>query len=158
MFLLNVVLAFMWAGARGKVGLFSLALGFWIGFFLLWLCRPIFARADYFPRVGAFLRFLLHFGRELIQATMSIALAVLFRRREHMHPNILTVDVQGMSHWEILFLSHCITLTPGTTTVDVTKDLKTLYVHAFDASNPQGVRDDIEKGLKQPMLKFTRPC
>ena len=157
MFLLNVVLAFIWSSTRGGISLVGLLLGYWLGFFLLWLCRPIFARADYFPRVVAFLRFCIHFARELLLATFSIALAVLFRRREHMHPNVLTFNVEGMSHWEIMLLSHCITLTPGTTTIDVTKDLKTLYIHAFDASDPDAVRQSISQGLKDPILRWTRP-
>jgi multicomponent Na+:H+ antiporter subunit E len=46
----------------------------------------------------------------------------------------------------ITTLANLITLTPGTVTLDVSSDRKTLYIHAFDASDPEGlVRDTKER-------------
>lgn len=157
MFLLNVVLAMVLASAQGGLSASRILVDFAIGYGILWIAKPIFRRDDYFPRMRAAVLYVFIFWRELILATHSIAMAVLFRRRRDMYPNILTYDVEGMQRWEILILSQCITLTPGTTTVDVTPDLKTLYIHAFDAKDPQAVRDSIDRGLKQPLLRWTRP-
>ena len=156
MFLLNVVLALVLASARGELNGPSLAGGFVVGYAILWIGKPIFRRDEYFPRMAAVCLFVLIFVKELVMATRSIAWAVLFRRRRDMHPNILTYDVKGLQRWEIILLSQCITLTPGTTTVDVSKDLEVIYIHAFDAKNPDAVREAIDRGLKEPMLKWTR--
>jgi multicomponent Na+:H+ antiporter subunit E len=156
MFLINVVLAMILASARGEMHAAGLAAGFVVGYIILWIGKPIFRHDDYFPRMAAAALFVLVFARELTTATLFIARAVLFRRRKDMHPNIITYDVGGLHRWEILLLSQCITLTPGTTTVDVSKDMQVLFIHAFDASDPAGVRQAIDKGLRDPMLKWTR--
>lgn len=96
------------------------------------------------------------FIRELILSNIAIAYAVLLKPRSSFNPNFITYDVTGLSKMEILLLSHCITLTPGTTTVDVLDDLNTIILHVFDASDPDAVRAQLDRKLKQPMLEFTR--
>jgi len=100
--------------------------------------------------------FLLIFIRELILSNLAIARAVLTRPRATLNPNFITYDVSGLKPWEILLLSHCITLTPGTTTVDISSDMTTLVLHVFDATDPDAVRLNLDRRLKNPMLDFTR--
>ena len=158
MLLLNLLLAVAFASSRGGLNPFNLFIGFLLGFFVLWIGKPIFRNDQYFPRMKALCIFGLTFVKELILATYSILKAVLFRRRRDMHPNLLTYSVEGMEKWEILLLSQCITLTPGTTTVEVDSQLRYLVLHAFDAQDPEAVRKSIDQGLKAPLLRWSRPC
>ena len=61
-----------------------------------------------------------------------------------LHPNLVTLDTRGLSGLEILLLTHCITLTPGTTSVDVAEDKSWIMVHALDGRKPKDVRASIE--------------
>ena len=54
-----------------------------------------------------------------------------------------------MTKKEVLILSHCITLTPGTTTIHIDDDYKSIIVHAFRGENPKNVIDSIENDLKK---------
>ena len=101
-------------------------------------------------------KFIFVFLREFLVSNFNIAWSVVFRSNESIHPNFITFDVTGMTPLEIFILSQCITLTPGTTTIDLEPDNATLIVHAFDADDPNEVREGIENSLKKGILGFTR--
>lgn len=107
-------------------------------------------------RLVFFLVYLAKFFRELLVANFQIAKAVLFEPRERMTPEFVEYPVAGLTKFEIIVLSHSLTLTPGTTTVEVAEDFSHLVVHAFDGSDPEAVRRAIKRGLEEPILAFTR--
>lgn len=112
--------------------------------------RSLVARA-----VGLFL-FVLAFLRALVLANLQLAKTILFVKREDLYPGFLTYPVEHLSKLEILVLSHCITLTPGTTTVEISDDFKTLTLHALDARDPEGTVKGIQEELERPILRWTR--
>ncbi|MEP3300463.1 MAG: Na+/H+ antiporter subunit E, partial [Roseibium sp.] len=57
---------------------------------------------------------------------------------------------------EITMLANLITLTPGTLSVDVSEDRKTLYVHCIDVPDPQATIDDIKNGFERKILEVFR--
>jgi len=148
-------LAGLWLLLTGG-GLVSFVIGLVMAYILLWLFKSVLGSEDYVHRIGAFFVFLYVFSREFLVSNLVIAKAVLFRASEDIHPNFITYDVAGMKPWEIFLLSQCITLTPGTTTVDLIDEGQTLIVHAFDADDPDGVRQSIDESLKQAILRFSR--
>lgn len=107
-------------------------------------------------RIVGFLVYLVCFSRELVLANISLAKAVLFMKRADMAPGFLTYPLKGLNRFEILILTHTITLTPGTTSVEVAPDFSVLTVHAFDARDPEAVRASIKNGLETPLLAWTR--
>jgi multicomponent Na+:H+ antiporter subunit E len=97
-----------------------------------------------------------HFTRELVLANIAVAKSVLFQPLAALAPDFIDYPIEGLTEFEILVLTHCITLTPGTTSVEVSADRATLVLHALDARDPQGVRDGIKKTLEAPILAWTR--
>jgi multisubunit Na+/H+ antiporter MnhE subunit len=112
--------------------------------------RPLAVRA------WNFACFILRFGRELVLANFAVAKTVLFQRREDLAPGFFDYDLKGLSPFEIVVLTHCITLTPGTASVEVSDDNSSLVVHALDARDPVAVRQSIKDGLEAPLLAWTR--
>lgn len=157
LFLFNVVLAWAWAAWQGRLALDTLALGFLLGLAVLRLCLPLYPQqSDYFRRVWAFTRFLGIFAREMWNSTKAVAIIVFSVPVKDLHPNLITLDTKGLSGLEILLLTHCITLTPGTTSVDVAEDKSWVMVHALDGRKPADVRSSIEVALRDSILRFTR--
>ncbi|MFN7138801.1 MAG: Na+/H+ antiporter subunit E [Limisphaerales bacterium] len=154
--LLNLTIACIWLFLSTEPSVSSFFIGFVLGFVLLALFRPIFDSSDYVRRCFGFVQFLLMFLREFVLANFMVAKAVLFQPRESFHPNFITYDVTGLRPFEILLLSYCISLTPGTTTIDVSEDFNTLVIHALDADSPDQIRQSIDERLKAAILKFTR--
>jgi multicomponent Na+:H+ antiporter subunit E len=156
LFLTNLLLAFLWGSAQG-LGLDTLAFGFVLGMGVLRLGLPLYpSQSPYFRRVFGFIRFILVFVRELVLSTISVAKAVLLKRPADLRPNLLTLDTRGLTGFEVLMLSQCITLTPGTCTVMVGPEKKWILVHALDGENAQSVRLAIEHSLKEAILRFSR--
>ena len=54
----------------------------------------------------------------------------------HLQPGIFAYRLKVDRNFEITLLANLITLTPGTLSVDVSADRKTLFVHAIDCSDP----------------------
>lgn len=111
--------------------------------------RPLPARAF------ALVLFCLHFLRALIVSNIQMAAVVLFRPVRSLSPGFIRYPIGGLSEMEIILLSHCITLTPGTTSVEVSDDRQTLLVHALDARDADQARASI-KQLEAPLLAWTR--
>lgn len=53
----------------------------------------------------------------------------------------------------ITLLADMVTLTPGTTSLHVSPDRTTLYVHALDAGDPEAVRQSIAERLEAPTMR-----
>lgn len=153
---LNVVIAVIWLLLSRAPSAMVFAVGFAVGFALVAAFRTVVGGESYVRRCIAFVGFVLVFTREFLVANAKVAWMVLFRSRDSLHPNFMTYDVTGLTRHEILLLSYCISLTPGTTTVDVAPDFKTLILHALDANQPDQVRAEVDRTLKRSILAFTR--
>ncbi len=107
-------------------------------------------------RAVGFLLFIVCFTRELVLANIAVAKSVLFQKTSDLAPGFVIYPLAGLSRFEILILTHSITLTPGTASVEISDDHRELVVHAFDARDPDAVRASIKNGLETPLLAWTR--
>jgi multicomponent Na+:H+ antiporter subunit E len=71
-------------------------------------------------------------------------------------PRILRVPIKSGTDLEITTLGNCITLTPGTTTLDVTPERDALIIHAMYADDADAVRKSVTDDLEPRLLKFMR--
>jgi multicomponent Na+:H+ antiporter subunit E len=100
--------------------------------------------------------FIVRFLYELVMANIAVAKAVLFQKTTDLAPGFLSYPLTGLSRFEVLVLTHIITLTPGTASVMIAEDFSELTVHAFDVRDPDAVRASIKNGLEKPLLAWTR--
>lgn len=107
-------------------------------------------------RVPGFAVFLVRFARELVLANITMARIVLFQRVKELSPEFFHYDTTGLSSFEIVVLTHCITLTPGTTSVEVSEDETQVLVHGLDARDIAAVCLGIKNSLERPLLGWTR--
>lgn len=104
-------------------------------------------------KVAAVLRLSVRFVFELIKSNIEVTAAVL-RAPQSMRPSIVAIPVAGMSDGAITLLANMITLTPGTTSLDVTPDRATLYVHALFGADPEGVKAGIEDAFARTIREI----
>ena len=100
--------------------------------------------------------FLLRFVRELVLANITMAKIVLLQKREDLAPDFVVYDLTGLTPLEVFVLTHTITLTPGTTSVELDDAATRVIVHALDARDPAGVCLGIKNSLERPLLGWTR--
>lgn len=86
-------------------------------------------------RALAWIRVAATFLRELAKSTAATIRAVL-GPTERLRPAILAVPLDVRSPEGIVLFADMVTLTPGTTSLDVSADGRTLYVHVLDAPDP----------------------
>lgn len=154
-FLVNLLVAVLWLFLATGQPLVTFVTGYVIGFALLWLFSGVLPPDDYVRRVLGFFRFLAVFAWEFLVANLGVTAMALWKPRSEIHPDFLTMSLRGLNKLELLILTHCVTLTPGTTTVEISPDRKVLMFHAIDAVHKKEVRRQIRR-LRKSLLGFTR--
>lgn len=103
-----------------------------------------------------FIRYLFIFAKALVVANIDVAkkaLAPVIRIR----PGFLAVPMEASTDLEITTLANSITLTPGTISVHIARDHRTIVIHALDVGeDPDAVRKDVQQTLEANILKWTR--
>lgn len=153
---LNLVVAGIWVLLQAEATAFTLSTGLGLGFAMLALFRDVLGSRDYVRRVLAAARFLFLFAREFLAACGQLIGAILFTPAARLRPRVITYDVNGLTRFEALLLSHCITLTPGTTTVEISPDFSRFTLHVMMCDDPEAVRATIDRTLRRGILAFTR--
>ena len=154
-FLLNLVLAIVWALLSGSINLANLVVGFLFGYVVLWLVQPVLGKTSYFRRVPQATRFLGYFLMELALANLVVARDVLSPRPRR-RPGVVAVPLDARTDAEITFLSIVILLTPGTLVLDVSEDRTKLYVHTMFLDTPEELCEAVKDGFERRVLELMR--
>ncbi|MEH6718044.1 MAG: Na+/H+ antiporter subunit E [Aurantimonas endophytica] len=154
MLLFNLVLALMWVVVSGSFTLLNLLFGFLLGAAALYLIREE-GNMSYIGRARLGFSLFLLFLLELLKSAWRVAVMVLSPNM-NLKPGILAFPLRVKSDAEITLLANMITLTPGTLSIDVSEDRSTLYVHAFDCSDPEAAKADIRDGFEARILEVFR--
>ena len=102
-------------------------------------------------RIARAIAFALFFARELLLANLRVAWLVL-RPRGRLRPAIVALPLDVQSDLAIQLLAATITLTPGTLSLDVASDRRTLYVHVVDL----GPGGDVDAFVRATKATFER--
>ena len=153
---INVVLALVWFLLSTNRSVFNLTVGFVLGFLVLWTFGHALGTQDYVRRVFAFFRWLGHFLWAFIESNIQVAVIVAVWKMRDLEPGFLKYPVGHLSETEITILAQTITLTPGTTAVEVDEEAGVLLIHMLDGRNPQDTQADIHDALEEPLLAFMR--
>lgn len=154
-FLWNVLLSLTWVAATGRFTFNNLAVGFGLGFLILYFTRQVVGATNYFIKVRQVASLMLFFLWELIRANLRVAYDVL-TPRHRMRPGIIAVPLEAQTDIEITLLSNLITLTPGTLSLDVSADRKVLYLHVMYIDEVDEVRRKIKDGFERRLLAVLR--
>lgn len=151
-FLSNILLALAWMALTGTYSAGGFFTGAVVGFLVLWIARRGRGTTGYLSKIRAVAGFILFFARELVLANLRVAHDVL-TPRHHMTPGIVAVPLDVESDLEITVLATIITLTPGTLSLHVTDDRRTLYVHAMYIDDPavlvRGIKEGFERRVRE---------
>ncbi|AMN53015.1 MULTISPECIES: Na+/H+ antiporter subunit E [Stappiaceae] len=155
LFLINILLMLAWGAVTGSFSEVNLAFGFVLSFGALYLIREQVGTAAYFQRVSKGFGLAVLFVYELVLSAWRVAIIVL-KPKIKLQPGIIAFPLTVDRDFEITMLANLITLTPGTLSVDVSDDRKTLYVHCIDVPDPQATIDDIKNGFERKILEVFR--
>lgn len=151
----NTLLAVVWMMITGNFEPGNLALGFLLGFLIVFFVGPVIGVAGYTTRVIALLRLVLFFLVDLIRSNLRMAYDVVWPRMDT-RPGVVAVPIDANSDIEIVLLANLITLTPGSLSLDVSDDRNTLYLHVMDLRDPDGLIRKVKNGYERRILAVTR--
>jgi multicomponent Na+:H+ antiporter subunit E len=155
-FLVNILLAFLWASFQQFRPLDFVA-GFLLGYGIIWLTRSWMGAeaARYVGRVPDFVAFLGFYLSEIVVSTFVVVRA-LFRDQSTLRPGIIAYPLEAKTELEIVLLNNLMVMTPGSVGVDLSEDRSTLYVHFLDVPDADIARERIRTGLERRLLKVLR--
>ena len=157
LFPVNVLLAFAWAIINGTPEPREIAVGFVVGFLILWVVSPSEVRSQYHGRLLRMFPFALWYLGDLVQCNLRVARDVLtpvLRNR----PGIVAVPLDCETDMEITMVMNLVSLTPGTLSLSLSQDRKTLFVHFMDVDPEQidEVVRDLKDGIEHRALWMLR--
>lgn len=153
--LTNVILAFAWAFMTGSFTLPNLVFGFVLSTFALWLIREQHGTVSYLGRVWRVSTLAVLFFTELVKSSVRVA-GLAFLPKLEINPGFVAFPLTADRDIEITFLANLITLTPGTLSVDVSTDRKTLYIHCIDVPDPEAMKQEIADGFERRIMEAFR--
>ena len=154
-FLFNLLLAIAWVAVTGSASLHNLVFGFLLGALALVIIRDPFGGKGYLRRARLMFSLAALFLRELSLSAWKVTLTVLSPDMK-LKPGIFAFPLTVTSDFEITLLANLITLTPGTLSVDVSPDRRTLYVHALNCSDPETTKRHIANGFERKIMEAFR--
>jgi multicomponent Na+:H+ antiporter subunit E len=153
LFLINLLLALAWVALTGQFTPLNLGVGFIVGYVALWLLYRKAGPTTYFQKAWLVLSFIFFFLGEIIKANLRVAYEVITPHYT-MSPGVVAVPLDVTSEAEITLLANLITLTPGTLSLDVASDRKTLYVHVMFVTDAESFRREIKAGFERRVMEI----
>jgi multicomponent Na+:H+ antiporter subunit E len=144
----SVLLALAWAALQGEISLGNLLVGYGVGYTILaLLARGGVMPAAWASRTVHAARLAAFFAWELLLANFRVAADVLQHTR--IEPAVVAIPLDITSDAEILLLSMLINITPGSVTIDLSEDRRTLYVHVMHMKSADQTRREIKDGFER---------
>lgn len=107
-------------------------------------------------RMLLFLRYLGILTREIVLSAISVTKLVL-GPLDRLRSGFVALPLEAETDLEITVFANSITLTPGTITVHVDPERRTLVMHAIDIGHdPEAVRQATKATLEANILRWTR--
>jgi multicomponent Na+:H+ antiporter subunit E len=151
----TTLLALAWMALTGDWSAPAAAFSLTFGWLLLRLARPLGGEGLRRVRLARVPGLLLFFLKELVVANLKVAATVLFPHGR-LRPAIVAVPLRLDRDAEVSLLANLITLTPGTLSLDVSPDGRTLYVHTIAVAAADDLRRAIREGFERRILETFR--
>jgi multicomponent Na+:H+ antiporter subunit E len=155
LFVINILLALGFMVALESYSLGTLTAGLAAGYAALWLTQPLYGDNRYFKRVPT----AIGLGGFFIKALFVSNLRVLWDVVTPAHisrPGIIGLALDARTDLEIMMVANLISLTPGTLSIDLSEDRRTLYVHVMFLDSIDDTRRELKQGLERRVLEVLR--
>ena len=90
---------------------------------------------------------------DIIVSNMVVAKQVL-GAPERLRPGFVAIPLDLTEALPITLLASTISLTPGTVSIELSEDRKTLYVHALHVENEENLVDRIKRRYERPLKEI----
>lgn len=71
-----------------------------------------------------------------------------------MKPGVIAMPLSAKTDFQIFLVANLISMTPGTLSLDVSSDKKTLYIHSMYVEDVEKIRKELKQGIESRVLKI----
>ena len=155
--ILSVVLLVTWLLLNNTVAMGHVVLGVILGMLIPWFTSTFWSEKICLGKIGVFLRFAMIVGFDIVIANITVAKQIL-SPNDSLKPNFLHIPLDVTHPLGISVLASAISLTPGTVSTDLSKDQKTLIVHALHVEDMDAEIAAIKSRYERPLMEVFKPC
>lgn len=155
LFLTNLLLALAWMAMAGSSSWAQFFIGFVVSYLVLAWLGSMLGQTGYFRKLPMSIGFIVFIIYQLILSNLRVAYDVI-TPGPNRSPAVIGVPLDAETDAEISLLANLITLTPGTLSLDVSEDRKTLYIHAMFADDAESFCREIKQGFERRVLELLR--
>lgn len=106
-------------------------------------------------KIWRFASFIVFYTKEVVLSNVRVAYDVL-TPSDHANPAIIAYPLDARTDMEILVLANLISMTPGTLSMDVSTDRKTLYIHAMFVDDVDALIKELKENFEGRVLALFR--
>jgi len=159
---ISLLLAVMWCLLVERFDAGALFAGLLVAVGVQWVFRRVkgaethlFARAFLPSKMLALVKLTVFFTYELILSNIQVAIVVLSPRLR-VRSALIELPIELENDLAITALANLISLTPGTVTVDVAPDRKSLTIHCLNVSDIEATKETIKRKFEKPLRELER--
>lgn len=148
-FTINLMLALLWAALQSFTPV-DLIVGFLLGYVIIFMTRRWLGEGAYryVRRVPLFLKFFLYYCLEVVVSTLQVTL-LIFRDEKTLKPGIIALPLDAETELEAMLFHTTLVIIPGTMSVALSPDHKTLYIHIIDMPDADKMREKLKEGERR---------
>ena len=148
----SLLLAVIWLLLNNRLAVDTLVMGLLLGLILPPLTTRFWPAAPAMRHPGAWVRIISRLLIDMLVANLAVA-ALILRPRPRPRPAFVTYYLSVENPVAVTVLSSLISLTPGTVSVDVSRDHRRLCIHCLDLDDEQAlvrrIHERYERLLKE---------
>jgi multicomponent Na+:H+ antiporter subunit E len=152
----NVMLALAWVAITGSFTAVNFGLGMAIGFVALMVSQRIPGVPRYTRRSWKVLTLSAFTAKEIVMANVRVTRDLFGVKRTR--PAIVRVPIRATTDAEVTLLAALVTLTPGSTAIDVAPDGTSMLVHVTNlpAGGVEEAIRSVQDGFERRILEVLR--
>lgn len=148
-------LTLVWVGLSGTVTAGTLLTGAGLGYLVMLLSQEAMGFAAPLRRIRRAVNLAAFFVWELVLASLRVAYDVV-TPTHYMAPAVVGIPLEAETDAEITMLAILVSLTPGTLMLDVSRDRRTLFIHAMYVHDRDRLVHSIKQGFERRVLEVLR--
>lgn len=148
-----LVLALAWLAVNGTFDVRQFFTGVMLGSLVLLLAGVL--PLAYLRRAWRLCQLLAIFAIDLVLANLRLARDVVMPR-SRLSPGVVAIPLSTTNDLETTLLANLISLTPGSLTLDISDDRKTMYIHSMWADDPDALRRSVKDRFEHRIRELSR--
>ncbi len=151
--LLSLTLLLVWLLLMNRFSVGQVLFGALLGVLIPHFTSAFWPERPSLKRPGLLLRYLLRLAGDILVANIQVARLVLGPKR-HLRPAFIEFPLELHDEFAVTMLASTISLTPGTVSADLSRDRKTLLIHALDVSDPEALCRRLKRSYENPLKEI----